>query len=223
MHISPDLVVLWQYGWAKLNLTIVTSWGLMLLLTLGSWLLTRNLQQSDQHNRLQNVLEVIVLYLLKELEESGLRPARRYLPFIGTLFLFIASANLLVIIPGYQAPTASLSTTAALALAVFIAVPCYGVSARGWRSYLASYLEPVWIMLPFNLIGELTRTLALAVRLFGNMMSGAMIGAILLLITPLIFPVLMNLLGLLTGMVQAYIFAILALVYISAATSVHPL
>ena len=222
MHISPDSIILWQYGWINLNLTIITSWGLILLLTLGSWLLTRRLANRDQHSRLHNILEIVVLYLLAQLAESGLKPARRYLPFIGTLFIFIAVTNLLVIIPGYQAPTASLSTTAALALAVFVAVPYYGVSSQGVSKYLRSYLQPVWIMLPFNLIGEFTRTLALAVRLFGNMMSGAMIGAILLLITPLIFPVLMSLLGLLTGMVQAYIFAILALVYISAATQTHP-
>ena len=223
MHISPDSLIVWQYGWLTLNVTILTSWGLILLLTLGAWLLTRRLVASDQHNRWQSILEIVVLYLLAQLEESGLKPARRFLPFIGTLFIFIASCNLLVILPGYQAPTASLSTTAALALAVFVAVPYYGVSQQGMKKYLASYLQPVWIMLPFNLIGEFTRTLALAVRLFGNMMSGAMIGAILLLITPLIFPVLMSLLGLLTGMVQAYIFAILALVYISAATRTHPI
>ena len=223
MHISPDSLIIWQYGWLKLNVTILTSWALMLLLSIGAWLLTRRLVTSDRHNRWQSVLEIVVLYLLAQLEESGLRPARRFLPFIGTLFIFIATANLLVIIPGYQAPTASLSTTAALALAVFVAVPYYGISNQGVKKYLTSYLQPVSIMLPFNLIGELTRTLALAVRLFGNMMSGAMIGAILLLITPLIFPVLMSLLGLLTGMVQAYIFAILALVYISAAIRTHPL
>ncbi len=223
MHISPDSLIVWQYGWIKLNVTIVTSWGLMLLLAMGTWLLTRRLKARDRHSRLQNILEIMVLYLLVQLEESGLKPARRYLPFIGTLFIFIATANLLVIIPGYRAPTASLSTTAALALAVFVAVPYYGISNQGLGKYLKTYLQPVWIMLPFNLIGEFTRTLALAVRLFGNMMSGAMIGAILLLITPLIFPVLMSLLGLLTGMVQAYIFAILALVYISAATRAHPL
>ncbi len=223
MHLSPDSIIIWQYGWLKLNTTILTSWGLILLLSLGSWLLTRHLVTSDHHNRWQSVLEIVVLYLLAQLEESGLRPARRFLPFIGTLFIFIATANLLVIIPGYQAPTASLSTTTALAFTVFVAVPYYGISNQGIKKYLASYLQPVWIMLPFNLIGELTRTLALAVRLFGNLMSGAMIGAILLLITPLIFPVMMSLLGLLTGMVQAYIFSILALVYISAAIRTHPL
>jgi F-type H+-transporting ATPase subunit a len=127
-------------------------------------------------------------------------------------------ANLFTIIPGYEPPTSSLSTTAALALCVFFAVPLFGIGRRGWRGYLKSYVQPTVIMLPFNLISELSRTLALAVRLFGNMMSGTMIIAILLTITPFIFPVAMTLLGLLTGMVQAYIFAILATVYIAAAT-----
>jgi F-type H+-transporting ATPase subunit a len=142
----------------------------------------------------------------------------RYIAFIGTLFIFIATANLLTVVPGYVPPTSSLSTTAALALCVFVAVPVFGVAGRGWRGYLKSYLEPTVIMLPFNLISELSRTLALAVRLFGNMMSGTMIIAILLSITPFIFPLAMTLLGLLTGMVQAYIFSILATVYIAAAT-----
>jgi F-type H+-transporting ATPase subunit a len=142
----------------------------------------------------------------------------RYIGFIGTLFIFIATANLLTLVPGYTPPTSSLSTTAALALCVFVAVPVFGIGRRGWRRYLKSYLQPTVIMLPFNLISELSRTLALAVRLFGNMMSGTMIIAILLTITPFIFPVAMTALGLLTGLVQAYIFSILATVYVAAAT-----
>ena len=141
-----------------------------------------------------------------------------YIAFIGSLFVFIATANLLTIVPGYEPPTSSLSTTAAFALCVFVAVPLFGIRQRGWRGYLKSYLEPTVIMLPFNLISELSRTLALAVRLFGNMMSGTMIIGILLTITPFIFPIVMTALGLLTGMVQAYIFTILAAVYIAAAT-----
>ncbi|MEA3153905.1 MAG: F-type H+-transporting ATPase subunit a, partial [Betaproteobacteria bacterium] len=122
------------------------------------------------------------------------------------------------VIPGYEPPTGSLSTTAALALCVFVAVPLYGIESQGMRGYLRSYVEPTFVMLPFNIIGEVSRTLALAVRLFGNMMSGAMIIGILLAITPFVFPVVMTALGLLTGMVQAYIFSILAAVYIAAAT-----
>jgi F-type H+-transporting ATPase subunit a len=137
---------------------------------------------------------------------------------VGTLFLFIALANLGTVIPGYEPPTSSLSTTAALALCVFVAVPLFGIEDQGMGGYLKSYAEPTVIMLPFNIISELSRTLALAVRLFGNMMSGAMIIGILLTITPFIFPIVMTALGLLTGMVQAYIFSILAAVYIAAAT-----
>ncbi len=145
----------------------------------------------------------------------------RYLPFIGTLFLFIVTSNLLAVVPGFYAPTASLSTTAALAICVLVAVPVYGIAQQGFLGYLKLYVQPTPLMLPFNLIGELSRTLALAVRLFGNMMSGAKIGAILLAIAPLFFPILMHALGLLTGLIQAYIFAILALVYIASATQAH--
>ena len=146
---------------------------------------------------------------------------RQYIGFLGTLFLYVASASLCTILPGYEPPTGSLSTTAALALCVFVAVPVFGMKEQGLGGYMKSYIEPTVIMLPFNIISELSRTLALAVRLFGNMMSGAMILSILLTITPFIFPIAMSVLGLLTGMVQAYIFSILAAVYIAAATRVR--
>ncbi|MHB8970682.1 MAG: F0F1 ATP synthase subunit A [Pirellulaceae bacterium] len=139
----------------------------------------------------------------------GLLPHR--LDCVAALFLFIAAAALGTVIPGYESPTGSLSTTAALALCVFVAVPLFGIEEQGLGNYLKSYAKPTFIMLPFNIISELSRTLALAIRLFGNMMSGAMIIAILLTITPFIFPIIMIVLGLLTGMVQAYIFSILFL------------
>jgi len=145
----------------------------------------------------------------------------RFLPFLGSLFLFIALSNLLSVVPGFHPPTGSLSTTTALALCVFVAVPWYGVSRNGLKNYLSNYVQPTPFMFPFNLMGEFTRTLALAVRLFGNVMSGTMIAAILLVIAPLFFPVLMQLLGLLTGLVQAYIFAMLAAVYIAAGLEAH--
>jgi F-type H+-transporting ATPase subunit a len=156
----------------------------------------------------------------REANRGGGHP-ERYLSFLGSLFLFIAFAALCTIIPGYEPPTGSLSTTAALALCVLVAVPWFGIEEQGLGGYLRSYVEPTVIMLPFNIISEISRTLALAVRLFGNMMSGAMIIAILLTITPFVFPIVMTLLGLLTGMVQAYIFSILAAVYIAAATRVR--
>ena len=218
MHLSSDEVVFWQYGFAHLNLTIIMTWVLMLAMTLGSWLVTRKLSNDTHISRWQHVLEVVVLGIKEQIEEIGLAQSRRYLPFIGTLFLFIVVANLSVIIPGYEPPTGSLSTTTALAICVFIAAPLYGIRAQGVGKYLKSYLQPTVIMLPFNIVSEISRTLALAIRLFGNVMSGGMIIAILLTVTPFLFPVLMNLLHLLTGMVQAYIFSILATVYITAAT-----
>ena len=190
----------------------------MLALTAGSLLVTRRLSTGLKISRWQNLLEIIVDGVRRQIQEVGLAEPRKYLGFLGTLFLFIALSNLCTILPFYEPPTGSLSTTAALAISVFIAVPVYGIAEAGLGGYLKSYLEPTFLMLPFNIIAELTRTLALAVRLFGNIMSGTMIVAILLSITPLIFPILMTLLGLLTGMVQAYIFSVLATVYIAAAT-----
>jgi F-type H+-transporting ATPase subunit a len=211
-------MIFWQHGFLKLNGTIVFTWVLMLVLAAGSKLVTRKLSTGLEHSRWQNLLEIIVTAIGKQIEEVGLREPRKYLSFIGTLFVFIALANLCTVIPGYVPPTSSLSTTAALAMCVFVAVPIFGIKDQGMAGYLKSYVQPTVIMLPFNIISEFSRTLALAVRLFGNMMSGTMIIAILLTITPFIFPIFMTMLGLLTGMVQAYIFSILAAVYIAAAT-----
>ena len=219
MRLSPDQLIFWQHGFFKLNGTIVFTWGLMLVLAAGSKLITRKLSTDLKRSRWQNLLEIVVTGIEKQIEDVGLKHPERYIGFLGTLFLFVALAALCTIIPGYEPPTGSLSTTAALALCVFVAVPLFGVEEQGLGGYLASYTKPTFIMLPFNIISELSRTLALAVRLFGNMMSGAMIIAILLTITPFLFPIVMTALGLLTGMVQAYIFSILAAVYIAAATS----
>jgi F-type H+-transporting ATPase subunit a len=221
MRLSPDEVVFWQYGFVKLNATIVFTWGLMLMLAVGSRLITRRLSTDLGRSRWQNLLEIVVTAIEKQIEEVGLRHPEKYLGFLGTLFLFVGAASLCTIIPGYQPPTGSLSTTVALALSVFVAVPLFGIEEKGMGGYLNSYVEPTVIMLPFNVISEVSRTLALAVRLFGNMMSGTMIIGILLSITPFIFPILMTALGLLTGMVQAYIFFILATVYVAAATRVR--
>lgn len=218
MHLSPDEMIFWQYGFFKLNATIVFTWALMLMLAIGSKAITRNLSTDLHRSRWQNLLEIIVTAIEHQIEDVGLRRPRQYIGFLGTLFLFVATANLFTIIPGYEPPTGSLSTTVALALCVLVAVPLYGIEDQGLSAYIKSYFEPTAIMLPFNIISEISRTLALAVRLFGNMMSGAMIIGILLTITPFLFPVVMTLLGLLTGMVQAYIFSILAAVYIAAAT-----
>ncbi len=221
MRLTPDEMIFWQEGFFKLNATIVITWGLMLALAVGAKIITRSLSIGLKRARWQNLLEIVITAIEKQIEEVGLSQPRKYISFLGTLFLFVAASSLCIIIPGYEPPTGSLSTTVALALSVFVAVPFFGVAEKGIGNYLKSYLKPTFIMLPFNIISELSRTLALAVRLFGNMMSGAMLIAILLSITPFIFPVVMTVLGLLTGMVQAYIFAILAAVYIAAATRVR--
>ena len=220
MTLSPDQTIFWQSGFIKLNATILFTWGLILVLVIGSKLVTRKLSTDLKHSRWQNLLEIVVIGIENQIEAVGLSEPQKYLSYLGTLFLFVATASLCTIIPGYESPTDSLSTTTALALSVFVAVPYFGIKEKGLRNYLNSYLEPTFIMLPFNIISELSRTLALAVRLFGNMMSGGMIIAILLTLTPLVIPIFMTVLGLLTGMVQAYIFSILAAVYIAAATSV---
>ena len=222
MHLSSDEIVFWQYGFVKLNQTIVTTWVLMLVLALGAKLMTRHLSSGVTVSRWQSALEIVVTTVKSQMAGVGLAPRDHHLTFIGTLFIFLASANLATIFPFYEPPTGSLSTTAGLAIWVFLAVPLFGITETGLGAYLKTYLEPTPVMLPLNIINEFSRTLALAVRLFGNMMSGAMIIAILLTITPLLFPILMTALGLLTGMVQAYIFGLLATVYIAAATQIQP-
>lgn len=221
MTISPDSVVFWQWGPLALNATIVFTWVVMLLLAAIAWLVTRRLSTETEISRWQNLLEVLVTGIRDQIREVSRQEPGRYLPFVGSLFLFIATANLLNIVPGYIAPTGSLSTTTALAICVFFAVPIFGIAYEGPLTYFRHYIRPTWLMLPFNVIGEVSRTIALAVRLYGNIMSGTVIVAILLGLTPYLFPVVMQLLGLLTGMIQAYIFAVLAMVYIASATSAH--
>jgi len=216
--LSPDDVVLWQWGFVSLRLTVVYTWLVMALLVFVSWLATRHLTSSPRMSRLQNFLEIIVGTINNQIREVSQQRPEPYVPFIGTLFLFVVTSNRLAVVPGFDAPTAALSTTTALAICVLVAVPVYGIANQGLLGYLKLYVQPTPLMLPFNVIGELSRTLALAVRLFGNMMRGAKIAAILLMIVPLFFPVLMHALGLLTGVIQAYIFAILALDYIASAT-----
>lgn len=218
MHLTPDHIVLWQWRFLHVNATMVYTWIVMALLTIVSSVVTRRLDHSEgPRSRWQNALEVIVETIRGQIREICPEGGDHYLPFVGTLFLFIAIANLFDVIPGWHAPTGSLSTTAALAICVGVAVPVFGIQSQGVVGYIKHYLRPTAIMLPFHLMSETSRNIALAVRLFGNIMSGSMIAAILLAIAPFFFPVLMQALGLLTGMIQAYIFAILATVYIAAA------
>jgi F-type H+-transporting ATPase subunit a len=218
MKLTPDQTVLWKAGFVEINLTLVYTWAVMALIVLTAWITTRGIRFLPPLSRMQHTLEIVVSGIARQIEEIGGARSEQYLPFIGTLFLFILFSNVLAVVPGFLPPTASLNTALALAACVFIAVPFFGIKERGLREYLKNYIRPSIFLLPFNIIGEVSRTLALAVRLFGNMMSGSLIVAILLLITPLLFPVVMQLLGLITGVIQAYIFAVLAMVYIVSAT-----
>ncbi|MDJ0535243.1 MAG: F0F1 ATP synthase subunit A [Xenococcaceae cyanobacterium MO_207.B15] len=220
MNLTPDQTIYWQRGIITINATLVFTWLIMFLLVLGSWLVTRKLSPSTNISRGQNLLEVLVLGIGNQIKEVSQQEPKPYVPFIGTLFIFIAVSNLLSFIPGYQPPTGSLSTTAALAICVFFAVPLYGIKKQGLMGYFKKYyLQPTPFMLPFNIIGRFSNTISLAVRLFGNVMSGTMIVGILLSIAPLFLPIPLQAMGLLTGAIQAYIFAILAMVSIAAATT----
>jgi len=218
MDISPDALIFWKWGPFILNGTILFTWTVMALLVILSWLVTRNISTGRDVSRWQLFLETVVFFIRKEIANIIQKDPEPYLPFIGTLFLYISVANLLAIVPKYQPPTGSLTTTAALAVCVFFAVPAYGVAQVGFKGYIKHYIRPNVFMLPFNVIGEFSRTLALAVRLFGNVMSGTLIAAILITVAPLFVPIVMQALGLLIGQIQAYIFAILATVYIASAT-----
>lgn len=218
MRLSPDEITLFTLWGIAFNATVVYTWVVMLLLVVGSWLVTRRLTTDERPSRWQSILEAVVVFVQDETRAITEQDPKPYLPFVGTLFLFITAANVIGVVPGFEAPTGSLSLTTALALCVFFAVPYYGIRKRGLLGYLKNYIEPNAIMLPFNLISEFSRTLSLAVRLFGNMMSGRILVAIMLSLIPLFIPVALEMLGLVIGLIQAYIFAILALVYIAGAT-----
>jgi len=218
MDITPDSIILWKYGFLKLNATILTTWIVMLVLVMGSYFFTRRIVKGKISSGVETLLEIIVGFIYKNLQETGLQKPEKYIGFIGTLFIFIGFCGLLTIIPGYIPPTGSLSTTAALAICVFIAVPLYAIQEKGVIGFLKNYLHPFFIFLPFNIIADFTRTLALAIRLFGNTMSGTFIIGIIISISPLIFPVFLHVLDLITSLVQAYIFTVLATVYVAAAT-----
>jgi F-type H+-transporting ATPase subunit a len=221
VNLTPDSIVYWQSGFITINATLVFSWLVMALLVVGSLLLTRKLSSGRSVSRRQLALESIVEIIRSQIKDVTNDEPARYLPFLGSLYLFIAVANLLDIVPIYTAPTSSVSVTGALAICVFFAVPAFGISRRGLGSYLKGYAKPSAVVLPFNIISELSRTLSLAIRLFGNMMSTRLTVAVLLTIVPFFVPVVMQALGLLIGQIQAYIFAILAAVYIGSAVQVE--
>jgi len=209
-----SLPALFHLGPLGITATVVTTWGLLLALGLGAWLGTRRLSL-DRPGLVQMALEGGVQAVEEAIEAVLPGQSPPLLPFIGTLWLFIALANLTGLVPGLAAPTGDLSTTAALALLVFLSVHWFGIRAAGPRAYLRHYLAPSPLLLPFHLLGELSRTLALAVRLFGNIMSLEMAALLVLLVAGLLVPVPVLMLHIIEALVQAYIFGTLALIYIA--------
>ena len=195
--------------------TVTMTWVVMGILVVLALLIRRQLSR-DRHGGLRTLFEALMEYLDGQIREIVRRPPERYFPLVATLFIFILTANLIAAVPRMRPPTSDIACTGALALVVFVAVPYYGIRERGLAGYMRAYFQPVWLMFPFNVIGEVSRTLAMAVRLFGNVMSGAVIVGVLIFVGG-IAAVPLGMLGLLTGLIQAYIFAILTMVYIGGA------
>lgn len=227
MDITPDSQIIFvlsggPFGPIPVSATIVNTWIVMAILVIGGRLATLGIGPAQPASRWRIGIEYLVDMIRGQIRSIGGGDPGRYLPFIGTLFLFVLVSNMLGVVPGFVSPTGSLSTAVALALCVLVAVPIYGIAENGLRGYLRRYITPTPFMAPFNIIGEISRTIALAVRLYGNVMSGTVVVAILLSVMPFFFPVLMQLLGLLTGVIQAYIIAVLAMVYIASAGGQEP-
>jgi F-type H+-transporting ATPase subunit a len=203
------------FGPLAIHASITTTWGVMLLLFGLGWLSTRNLKMFP--GALQTVVESIVAVIDEAVLAVAPEHGRTILPFIATLWLFLIVANLVGLIPGLHSPTRDLSITSALAVLVFFSVPWYGIKTQGFKKYLRHYLTPSPLLLPFHIISEFTRTLALAIRLFGNMMSLEMAALLILLVAGFLAPIPILMLHIIEALVQAYIFGMLALIYLAGA------
>jgi F-type H+-transporting ATPase subunit a len=216
MATSPlESAVMFHLGPVGVTRPVVTTWAIMAVLTLASWLVTRRL--ASRPGLRQAALELIVTGIMGQIREVIRKDPRPFLPLLGTLLIFLVAANLSGVVPGVEAPTGKLETPAALALIVFVSVHFFGVRARGTLGYLASFAKPKLIMLPLNIVSEITRTFSLMVRLFGNVMSGEFVIALVVALAGLFVPIPLMVLEILVGLVQAYIFTVLATVFIGAA------
>jgi F-type H+-transporting ATPase subunit a len=216
MAASPfAATVLFHLGPVPITRPVVTTWGIMAVLTAASGLVTHRL--AAHPGRLQTAAEAIVTGVINQIHDVIGKDSRPLLPLIGTIFIFLVAANLSGVVPGVEAPTAKIETPAALAFIVFAAVHFFGIEARGLFGYLVSFARPKLIMLPLNLVSEVTRTFSLMVRLFGNVMSGEFVIALVVALAGLFVPIPLMALEILIGLVQAYIFTILATVFIGAA------
>lgn len=210
--LSPD--ILFQIGFIPISRAVMTTWIIMAVLLVFLFAVKRFARSGGA---LATALEILVTTLSRQIESILGREPAPFLPLLGSLFIFIVLANLAAILPGATPPTGHIETPAALAFIVFLSVHFYGVRAKGLRGYLRHYLEPNPFLLPLNVLSELTRTFSLMIRLFGNMMSHEFVIAIVVLLAGLLLPIPFLLLGVLIGIIQAYIFTVLATVYIGAA------
>lgn len=218
---SPlSLAPLFHIGPVPITAPVVVTWGLIAVLTIFAALGTRRL--SPTPSKTQTVLELFVTTVDGQIRETMMRDPAPFRALIGTIFVFVLVANWTSLIPGVEPPTAHLETDAALALVVFAATIAFGIGARGLKGYLATFAEPSWVMIPLNLVEQITRTFSLIVRLFGNVMSGVFVVGIVATLAALFVPIPLMALELLTGAVQAYIFAVLATVFIGAAAGAAP-
>lgn len=216
MTASPlNMAAVFHLGPIPITAPVLVTWCIMALLAGGSWLLTRRL--TTHPNATQAVLELLVDTITAQIRDTVHAEPKPYIPLIGTLFLFILAANWSSMVPGIEPPTAHLETDAALAAIVFVAIAWFGIRNRGARGWLASFSEPTLLLLPLNVLESFTRTLSLLVRLFGNVMGGAFVIAIVLSLAGLLVPVPLMALELLIGAIQAYIFSVLAMVFIGGA------
>jgi F-type H+-transporting ATPase subunit a len=206
---------LFRIGPVPIAQQVVTTWAIMVFLALLSWLAMRNAHIAG--NGLQSTLEIVVETISDQIRETIQTDPWPYVPLVGTLFIFIVTANLSGVLPSVEAPTAHLETPAALALIVFFSVHVFGIRRRGFKAYALRYLKPNPLLLPLNLLSEVTRSFSLMVRLFGNMMSHAFVIAIIVFLAGLLVPIPFMLLGIMIGIIQAYIFSVLASVYLGAA------
>jgi len=214
MNHSPlESAVLFHLGIVPVSRAVLTTWGLMAALTIGSWLATRGLRLIA--GSWQAVIEAAVVGIEEQISGLLNRDAGPFLPLLGTLFIFLVAANLSGIVPGIKAPTASIETSAALALIIFTSVHVFGVRFQGLGRYLKGYMKPNPVLLPLNILSEITRSFSLAMRLFGNIMSEELVVAIILALAGLLVPIPFMAFGILVGLVQAYIFTVLAAVYIA--------
>jgi F-type H+-transporting ATPase subunit a len=216
-----EINTVFHIGPLEITTTVITTWIILLVLGLLCWLLTRQL--SDRPGPLQTAVEALVTIIENAVADVAPYQVKLLMPFIGSLWIFLVITNLSGLIPGVHSPTRDLSATSALAIVVFFSVHWYGIRIQGIKAYLAHYLQPSPILLPFHIVSEITRTLALAIRLFGNIMSLEMAALLILLVAGFLAPVPILMLHIIEALVQAYIFGMLALVYVAGGIQSHQL